>query len=353
MIVKELSGDTMPEAMAPTATVRAAARGVGARRAGMIAMTTLAAGALLAGCGGAAAPSSPGGEAGGAAAPAVVPVSGDGAAVDEGTGDGGANGAGADGAAADGRAGDGGADGAGADGREGAEAADRGAAGAEGTDGATAGTTRPEVPDAWAGTYSAETLPDSEGMRYVVLQNLYGELRGATEMTSQELLRTEFLATSGASCEGIAALDGATARCDLAEDGSGAGELEAEVHLVPAAFGATSLLIEVDADGDFPLDVAEGPQGIGALGVTDPEEITVEDAEAAALTAVMMADAPDGELPDGLDADCELLDEGAHAVCEVTGTPQGGGDGTWYGTVQPGYGGAERGLVHVFTQLPV
>lgn len=319
MIGTELSGETMPTATQSTATVRGTARRVGARRVGAIAMATLAAGALLVGCGGAVAPSGPGGEAGAAAAPAVAPVAGSGAAADGG-----------------------------------AEATDRGTAhtGAAGADDASTDTTRPEVPDAWAGTYSAETLPDSEGMRYVVLQNLYGDLRGATEMTSQELLQTEFLATSGAACEGTAALDGSTARCSLAEDGSGAGELEAQVRLVPAAFGATSLLIEVDADGDFPLGASDAAQGIGALGVADPAEITVEDLEGAALTAVMMAEAPDGELPAGLETDCELLDDGAHAVCEVTGTPQGGGDGTWYGTVQPGHGGAERGLVSVFTQLP-
>ncbi|MGP9536453.1 hypothetical protein ACT3SP_00475 [Brachybacterium sp. AOP43-C2-M15] len=248
--------------------------------------------------------------------------------------------------------------GTGADGRG---ADDRGAAGggvaapadvSVGVGPAGAGDPEAVVPESWSGTYSAESLPERDGMRYVVLQNLYGDQRGATEMTAEELLGTEFLASSGASCEGVASIDGSVAECLLASEGSGVGELAAQVHLVPAAFGSTSLLIEVDADGDFPLGVAEAPQGIGSPGVSDLGDVTLDLVEGAAITAVMMADAPDGDVPAGLEADCELLDGGEHAVCEITGTPDEGGDGTWYGTAQPGYGGAKRGQVYVFTQMP-
>ena len=52
--------------------------------------------------------------------------------------------------------------------------------------------------------------------------------------------------------------------------------------------------------------------------------------------AFMLAEAPDGDIPDGVDATCQVLDGGDHLVCDVTGTTDGGGDGTWYGTAQPG-----------------
>lgn len=121
-----------------------------------------------------------------------------------------------------------------------------------------------------------------------------------------------------------------------ADDGRGMGEQTAVVHLVPAANGATSLLVEVGVtDG---LAVADAPQGIGGLDAAEPSEVTLEEMEGAMVTAVMMADSPEGPLPEELDARCELLDGGRHALCEVAGTPDGGGDGTWYGTLQPGCG---------------
>lgn len=200
------------------------------------------------------------------------------------------------------------------------------------------------LPASWDGTYSAESLPDGSG--YLVIQNLYGEQRGATVMEASEVEGIEFFGGTGTSCEGTATLAGDTVDCIMPEDGQGDGATTAVVHLVPSAFGATSLFIEVGVtDG---LDIAQAPQGIGALAAEEPGAITREDAEGAVLTAVMMADSPEGPLPEGLEVRCDLLDGGVHMLCDVTGTPDGGGDGSWYGTVQPGY----RWDVVLATQLP-
>ena len=40
----------------------------------------------------------------------------------------------------------------------------------------------------------------------------------------------------------------------------------------------------------------------------------------------------------GTDPVAERRDGGRHALCEIVGTPDGAGDGSWYGTLQPGYG---------------
>lgn len=206
------------------------------------------------------------------------------------------------------------------------------------------GASAANLPASWAGTYSAESLPLGSG--YLVVQNLYGEHRGATSMEASDIAGQEFFASSGATCEGAATLAGDTADCVLPDDGRGMGEQTAVVHLVPAAFGATSLLVEVGVtDG---LAVAEAPQGIGGLSAAVPSEVTLEEIEGAMVTAVMMADSPEGPLPEELDARCELRDGGRHALCEIVGTPDGGGDGSWYGTLQPGYGN----YVVLATKLP-
>lgn len=207
-----------------------------------------------------------------------------------------------------------------------------------------AGPAAANLPASWAGTYSAESLPLGSG--YLVVQNLYGEHRGATSMEASDIAGQEFFASSGATCEGAATLAGDTADCVLPDDGRGMGEQTAVVHLVPAALGATSLLVEVDvSDG---LAVAEAPQGVGGLSAAVPSEVTLEEVEGAMVTAVMMADSPEGPLPEELGARCELRDGGRHALCEIVGTPDGGGDGSWYGTLQPGYGN----YVVLATKLP-
>lgn len=305
-----VSGDT---------AARGARRGT-RRRGGASLAALLAAGALLAGCG-TAAP-----EAADAEAPEPVAISApaepeqDGAAADDAAGN------------ASGIVTTAGDQGQGDEGQSGDD---------QGED--APGTSAADLPASWADTYSAESLPLGSG--YLVVQNLYGEHRGATSMEASDIAGQEFFASSGATCVGAATLAGDTADCVLPGDGRGMGEQTAVVHLVPAAFGATSLLVEVGVtDG---LAVAEAPQGIGGLSAAVPSEVTLEEVEGAMVTAVMMADSPEGPLPEELDARCELRDGGRHALCEIVGTP-GGGDGSWYGTLQPGYGN----YVVLATKLP-
>ena len=306
----------------------AGARGArrGARlRGGASLAALLAAGALLAGCGTAVpeAADAEGPEPAAVAIPAPAEPEQDGAAADDAAGNasgivttGGEQGEGGQGQDGDGQSGD-----------EQGQGGDY-----QGED--APGPSAADLPASWAGTYSAESLPLGGG--YLVVQNLYGEHRGATSLEASDIAGQEFFASSGASCEGAATLAGDTADCVLPDDGRGMGEQTAVVHLVPAAFGATSLLVEVGVtDG---LAVAEAPQGIGGLSAAVPSEVTLEEIEGAMVTAVMMADSPEGPLPEELDVRCELRDGGRHALCEIVGTPDGGGDGSWYGTLQPGYG---------------
>ena len=303
---------------------RGARRGTRLRGGASLA-ALLAAGALLAGCGTAVpeAADAEGPEPAAVAIPAPAEPEQDGAAADDAAGNasgivttGGEQGEGGQGQDGDGQSGD-----------EQGQGGDY-----QGED--APGPSAADLPASWAGTYSAESLPLGGG--YLVVQNLYGEHRGATSLEASDIAGQEFFASSGASCEGAATLAGDTADCVLPDDGRGMGEQTAVVHLVPAAFGATSLLVEVGVtDG---LAVAEAPQGIGGLSAAVPSEVTLEEIEGAMVTAVMMADSPEGPLPEELDVRCELRDGGRHALCEIVGTPDGGGDGSWYGTLQPGYG---------------
>lgn len=324
------------------------ARGVrrGTRlRGGASLAALLAAGALLAGCGTAVpeAADTEAPEPAAVAIPAPAEPEQDGAAADDAAG----NASGIVTTAGDQGEGDQGqgekSDGRGEGDGQGQAGDDQGRSnGGQGED--APGASAANLPASWAGTYSAESLPLGSG--YLVVQNLYGEHRGATSMEASDIAGQEFFASSGATCEGAAALAGDTADCVLPDDGRGMGEQTAVVHLVPAAFGATSLLVEVGVtDG---LAVAEAPQGIGGLSAAVPSEVTLEEVEGAMVTAVMMADSPEGPLPEELDARCELRDGGRHALCEIVGTPDGGGDGSWYGTLQPGYGN----YVVLATKLP-
>ena len=91
------------------------------------------------------------------------------------------------------------------------------------------------------------------------------------------------------------------------------------------------------------------PSDLSPTGVRSADDhLALEEVEGAMVTAVMMADSPEGPLSEELDARCELRDGGRHALCEIVGTPDGGGDGSWYGTLQPGYGN----YVVLATKLP-
>lgn len=229
-------------------------------------------------------------------------------------------------------------------------ATDGGAAGGGASDGGATGPSAAPggATGSWAGTVSTERFSPSADGSYLTMENLHGEW-AAHEMTAAQLEQTEFLGSFGATCEGTAVLDGSAAECTFTgEDGA---EHRVQVRLVPTAWDNTALLYGVDAaEGDL-LEVAPGAElGFQPAFTEDVGAVTDQDLSDIALSAVMLQWASDGELPHGLDIDCTVSDAGEHGTCEVTGTPDGGGDGTWYATAQRGYPG--HTAAYVFTRLP-
>lgn len=206
-----------------------------------------------------------------------------------------------------------------------------------------------EALGAWGDTVSTERFaPETDGS-YLAMMHLHGGPR-VTEMSADDIAGTEFLAGAEAQCEGEAVLDGAAATCTfIAMDGSG-GQQFAQVRLVPTAFGGTALLFGVTDEAGAELDVAEAPQGLQAIEGEDVSAVTEQELADAAISAVMMGSGGDGEPPTDLSVRCEVSDGGEHGLCEVTGTPDGGGDGTWYASAQRGFDGDRA--AYLFTQLP-
>lgn len=219
------------------------------------------------------------------------------------------------------------------------------------TQGEESGATLPEE---WAGTISTQPFAPESPSSYLAMVTLHGD-QAVHEMSAEEIEGSEFLAGADPQCEGVAVLDGDAAHCTFtAMDGSD-GERSAEVRLVHTGFGNTALLFGVtETEGqmegaEFPV-AAGAPVGLQTLGTEDVSAVTDEDLADAATSAVMLGYANDGELPEELTVDCEVADGGEHGQCELTGTPDGGGDGSWYATAQHGYDGDRA--AYLFTQLP-
>lgn len=206
------------------------------------------------------------------------------------------------------------------------------------------------LPVAWEGTILAERLPEDGDTHYLALQNFYLDDAGATEMTAAEIMGQEFFGSLGADCEGTAVLDGAAATCTFTEDGR---DWTAEARIVRTPFDGTGLLI-LASDGErHELVVPEGAViGFSGTGSRSLDEVTAEEAEGAATNGVLLASSPEGELPADLSADCEILDGGEHALCAVSGTPDGAGDGTYLLTSQNRYAGEPGSLGYLVTELP-
>lgn len=296
-------------------------------------MAVMAAGALVSACGGAPAPDAvEGAQAGGAQGQGAVAADA-GAAADAGTD-----------AVAEGAARDGDRDSQGKS-AEHRHDADRGNGGHR-ADGS--GEAAPvDLPADWEGTISTQALPVSGGTQYLLMNYLYGAQQTSTSLTGDEVAGQEFFAGQQVECEGVASLAGSSASCLLTD---GSQELPLEARLVPTAFGHSALLLSVDEDGLTDLSIPQdAPLAFWGTEVAELEDVTAADVEGAAFSAVLMADRPDGDVPPEITIDCTMLDGGAHATCEVAGTPDGGGDGTWYATAQPGY---RPGVSYVFSQLP-
>lgn len=296
-------------------------------------MAAMATGALLSACGGAPAPeSAEGAQVGGTQGQGAVAADAD-AAAD----------AGAD-AAADGtgRSGDRESPGKSA---EHHHDADRGNGGKRA--GGSGDIAPVDLPADWAATISTETLPASSGTQYLVMNYLYGDQQTSTSMAGADIAGQEFFGGQQVECDGTATVAGSSARCLLTE---GSQEIPIEARLVPVAFGHSALLLSADEDGLTDLSIPQdAPLALWSVQRTDPADVTPADVEGAAFNAVLMADHPDGDVPPELIIDCTVLAGGAHATCEVTGTPDEGGDGAWYATAQPGYGPE---VAYLFSQLP-
>lgn len=207
-----------------------------------------------------------------------------------------------------------------------------------------------QLPEDWSGTVSAQQFAPEDPSAYLAMVALHGD-RAVTEMSAEEIENSEFLAGTGADCDGGAVLGGGAASCDVTTiDGSGE-QRSAQVRLVETGFGHTALLFGVSATGGADLAVATGAaQGLQSIGDQELSSVTAGDLESAAASAVMRGFAHDGELPEDLSVACEVDDGGEHGVCEVAGTPDGGGDGTWLATAQRGFDGDRA--AYLFTQLP-
>ncbi|HEX7352610.1 hypothetical protein [Brachybacterium sp.] len=211
-------------------------------------------------------------------------------------------------------------------------------------------TPRVTTPKIWAGTVSTERFAPGDATAYLAMVHLHGDA-AVDSMSADRIEGTEFLAGLDARCEGEAVLGGSASSCTFVDADSTDGTMSAQVRLVSTGFGNTALLFGAGGEGGADLaaapDAALGLQSIGGL---DIAAVTPEDLEDAALSGVMMGRSMDGELPTDLDIGCEVADGGEHGLCQVTGTPDGGGDGTWIATAQHAYHGDRD--AYLFTRLP-
>lgn len=217
----------------------------------------------------------------------------------------------------------------------------------DGSDEASPAPSPVELPSGWAGTLSTETLTTTGAVSYLAMQH-FNTGPAVTTRSAEQMENGEFLAGSDPQCDGDAVLDGEVASCTFtAADGA---TVYALVHMVPTGFGNTALLYEVTDQSMPDYTVAPGAQlGLQAI-EGDIAGVTDEDLAGAAMSAVMMGDRNDGEVPPELAITCEVTDGGEHGLCEVAGTPDGGGDGAWYATAQNGYDGDRA--AYLFTRLP-
>lgn len=218
------------------------------------------------------------------------------------------------------------------------------------TSGEVSASAEEALPEDWSGTVSTQRFAPEDASAYLAMLTLHGS-RSTTSMSAEDIESSEFLAGSGAACEGTAELDGSAASCTFAAmDGSDTTQT-AQVRMVSTGFDGTALLFGVSSQGAPDLPVAPGAEhALQVIAANDLSQVTGEDLAEDVTSAVMMGHSHDGELPAGMTAECEVADDGEHGTCVVTGTPDGGGDGTWYATAQSGFDGDRA--AYLFTRLP-
>lgn len=232
-----------------------------------------------------------------------------------------------------------------------------GGAGADDDGPSAAGEQQQEASSDWTGTVSAEQMPETDGVSYFVIENLYQQLDERGRMSADELEATEFIGSQGGTCEGEAVVNGAAATCTLVEHDEMAEptgpELKVTVRVVPSGFGNPALLMYADADGPTDFTVpADAEIGFGKVATPIPAEVSGQEVADALVASVNFAIKPDGEPDPDLAASCEMGEGGITASCEVTGAPDGG-NGRWEAIAQRGpQSDPHDGQWYLFTKVP-
>lgn len=214
-----------------------------------------------------------------------------------------------------------------------------------------------EASSDWTGTVSAEQMPETDGVSFFVLQNLYQELDERGRMSAEEIEGTEFIGSQGGACEGEAVVNGAAATCTISQRDEMAEptgvDLTVTVRLVPVGFGNAGLLTYADADGPTDFTVpADAEIGFGKVSTPIPAEVSDQEVADALVSSINFAIKPDGEPDPDLAATCELGEGGITATCDVTGAPDGG-NGTWEAIAQRGpKSDPHDGQWYLFTKVP-
>lgn len=201
----------------------------------------------------------------------------------------------------------------------------------------------------WAGTVSVETLASPDGLPFLISHELYDSSHGLT-LDAAALESTEYLGSHSATCTGKVKVGSSPALCTLTgfegEEYAGK-DLTATVHLVRSGAGNHALLMAVGEGETTEVTLAGDTQML--LGSVDQgNEVTGEMIGAGLVEAARMADRPDGDVTDDAEVTCEIHGDESHAVCQLSGLDEGT-SGFWYATVQPG--SDYEGYTYLYTQF--
>ncbi|MCT2177480.1 hypothetical protein M3F63_07330 [Brachybacterium muris] len=201
----------------------------------------------------------------------------------------------------------------------------------------------------WAGTASVEPLASPDGLPFILTHELYDSSSGLT-LDAAALENTEYIGSHGGKCTGSIEVGSSPALCTLAgvegEEYAGK-DLTATVHLVRSGAGNHALLMAVGEGETTELALPDGTQLL--LGKVDHgNEVTGEMIGAGLVEAARQAAGPDGEVTDNAEVTCKIHGDESHAVCQLSALDEGT-SGFWYATVQPG--SDYEGYTYLYTQF--
>ncbi|MCT2295441.1 hypothetical protein M3F57_04705 [Brachybacterium muris] len=201
----------------------------------------------------------------------------------------------------------------------------------------------------WAGTISVDTLASPDGLPFLISHELYDSSHGLT-LDAAALESTEYLGSHSATCTGKVKVGSSPALCTLTgvegEEYAGK-DLTATVHLVRSGAGNHALLMAVGEGETTELALPDGTQLL--LGKVDHgNEVTGEMIGAGLVEAARQAAGPDGEVTDNAEVTCKIHGDESHAVCQLSALDEGT-SGFWYATVQPGIDGDS--YTYLYTQF--